>query len=51
MGHAKMDMLLNIAVSDKNWSEEERCEIIDRAVEIYLEKRRKTKTSSSTAAS
>ena len=51
MGHAKMDMLLNIAVNDKNWSEEERCEIIDRTVEIYLEKRRKTKTSSSTAAS
>ena len=41
-----MEMLLNMSINNSNWSNEERNAIIDRAVEIYLEKRRKTKTSS-----
>ena len=43
--HARMEMLLSISVNDKNWSPEERDEIIERATEIYLEKRRKKKLS------
>ena len=43
--HARMEMLLSISVNDKNWSPEERDEIIERATEIYIEKRRKKKLS------
>ena len=45
MSHARMEMVLSISVNDKNWSPEERDEIIERATEIYLEKRRKKKLS------
>ena len=45
MSHARMEMVLSISVNDKNWSPEERDEIIERATEIYIEKRRKKKLS------
>ena len=39
-----MESMLTAAGIDKNWSAREREEITERAVEIYLLKRRKTKT-------
>ena len=36
-----MEMLLCININDKNWTAEEREEIMDRSVKIYMETRRK----------
>ena len=44
MKHNRIESVLLIAGNDKNWSAREREEIIERAVGIYLMKRRKTKT-------
>ncbi len=38
----RMEQTLIISSNDKNWTAQERNEIIERAVDIYLEKRRKT---------
>ena len=43
MDHSTVENLLLIKANDGVWSEKERKEIIARAVEIYLQKRRKTK--------
>ncbi len=40
--HKRMEQILIISSNDKNWTAQERNEIIERAVDIYLEKRRKT---------
>ena len=45
MKHRRMESVLMISVNDKNWSQRERDDILERAVDIYLEKRRKTKMS------
>ena len=36
-----MEMLLCIYINDKNWTAEEREEVMDRSVKIYMETRRK----------
>ena len=41
-----MEMLLTVQVNDKIWSDEERMQIIKRAVEIYMLKRRKKRLDS-----
>ena len=41
MKHSRMEQLLFICANDKNWSDDEREEILERSVELYLEKRRK----------
>ena len=41
MKHKRMESILITGANDKNWTVKERDEIIERAVEIYLEKRRK----------
>ncbi|MCP4484342.1 MAG: hypothetical protein GY823_07275 [Flavobacteriaceae bacterium] len=41
MKHSRMEQLLFICANDKNWSDDEREEILERNVELYLEKRRK----------
>ena len=46
MKHGRMESILITGANDKNWSTKEREEIIERAVEIYLEKRRKRTVSS-----
>lgn len=43
MKHKRMESMLIIGANDKNWTLKERSEIIERALEIYLQKRRKTK--------
>ena len=43
MKHVTMQQLMLINLNDKNWCEAERDEIIERAVEDYLEKRRSTR--------
>ena len=43
MKHDRIESILMIKGNDKNWSPDEREEIIARAVEIYTEKRRKRK--------
>ena len=41
MKHKRMEQILIISSTDKNWTIQERNEIIERAVDIYLQKRRK----------
>ena len=41
--HDTINMILSIYCNDKLWLQEERDEIIKRAVDIYLEKNRKKK--------
>ena len=41
MKHKRMEQILIISSNDKNWTIQERNEIIERAVDIYLQKRRK----------
>lgn len=43
MSHKTMNMLLKIKISDKLWNDIERKELIDRALEIFLNKRRRTR--------
>ena len=43
MHHSTIEKLLLLNVNDKNWCDVEREEIIERAVETYLQKRRTTK--------
>ena len=42
MKHRRMELILIIGANDKNWTVKERSEIFERALDIYLEKRRKT---------
>lgn len=44
LSHDQMERLLCIYVNDRNWTASEREEIINRSIEIYMEKRRKTRT-------
>ena len=46
MKHRRMESVMIISGNDENWSAVEREDIIKRAVEIYLAKRRKTKIAS-----
>lgn len=42
--HATLEnLLLSVKLNDKVWNDEEREEVIERALEIYLKKRRKRK--------
>ena len=43
--HATMNMLLKIKINDSLWNERERQEIIDRAMEIFMTKRRRVQLS------
>ena len=43
MSHGTMEDLMLIRGNDKNWSAKERADLLCRAVEIYLEKRRKVR--------
>ena len=38
LSHERMEMLLCIYINDKNWTTSEREEIINRSVELYVEK-------------
>ena len=40
MKHTTLEMVIRIHGNDKQWSEEERCAIIERAIDIHLQKRR-----------
>ena len=42
MKNRRMESILIIGANDKNWTVKERSEIFERALDIYLEKRRKT---------
>eukprot|EP00112_Aurelia_sp_Birch-Aquarium-sp1_P011097 Seg2340.8 transcript_id=Seg2340.8/GoldUCD/mRNA.D3Y31 product="hypothetical protein" protein_id=Seg2340.8/GoldUCD/D3Y31 len=41
MKHRRMESVLMISVNDKNWSQKERDDILERAVDVYMEKRRR----------
>ena len=43
MKHRRIELILIIGANDKNWTVKERGEIFKRALDIYIEKRRKTK--------
>ena len=45
MTRNRMEMVLSISIQDKNWSVNERDESLQRSVDIYLQRRCKTKTS------
>ena len=42
MKHKRMEQILIISRDDKNWTVQERNEIVERALIIYLEKKRNT---------
>ena len=46
MTHETMENLMIVKGNDKVWTEKEKKDILARSVDIYLEKRRKTKLSS-----
>ena len=48
--HDLMNFLIALKINDRNWSEKERSEILQRALEIYLSKsRRKRKIDESSS--
>ena len=45
MKHRRMDLVLMISVDDKNWLQKACNDILKRVIDVYLEKRWKTKVS------
>ena len=48
--HNLLEMRLCVKINDKNWSEKEKEEILERALEIYMNKRRKLRLDDSASA-